>query len=117
MKNINKIIILLICSLQLYGCNIPFKFPLGLPTPNNLMNHAPKGPPDFQYGWENGCETGSAQLENSFYSDMRTVWFKKDFQYAEEHPDYEVGWQMGFWYCLRLSERRIGFSDSKSIGF
>jgi hypothetical protein len=90
--------------------------PLNYPTKNNLYNHAPKGPPDFQYGWENGCNTISTPFESFFYADVGTTKFNKDFKYAETHPDYEVGWQMGFWYCIRASERYSGFNGSAPMG-
>ena len=101
---------------MLTSCKIPFKMPLNYPTKNNLYNHAPKGPPDFQYGWENGCNTISTPFESFFYADVGTTKFSKDFKYAETHPDYEVGWQMGFWYCIRASERYSGFNGSAPMG-
>ena len=111
-----KILLLLVCCLELYGCKIPYKMPIGLPTPNNLFNHAPDGPPDFQYGWENGCKSAAGPLESYFYGDAGTLAFEKNFEYADSHPDYEVGWQMGWWYCLRLAERQNGFNGGKSQG-
>ncbi len=87
-----------------------------MPTRNNLFNHTPDGPPDFQYGWENGCQSGAAPHASFFYSDVGTLAFKKDFKYADEHPDYEVGWQMGFWYCIRIAERQDGFHGGKFQG-
>ena len=80
------------------------------------MNHSPDGPPDFQYGWEGGCASGAMGRAGMFYHDTKVVGFRKDFEYAENHPDYEVGWQMGFWYCVRIAERQDGIGDGKSQG-
>ncbi len=112
-----KILLLLVCCLELYGCKIPYKLPVGMPIQSNFFNQAPDGPPDFQYGWENGCKTSTTPHAGFFYGDIGTTGFTKDFQYADTHPDYEVGWQMGFWYCIRIAERQDGFNGGKSQGF
>ncbi len=111
-----KILLLLVCCLELYGCKGGYKLPVGLPTKNNLMNKAPKGPPDFQYGWTEGCASGAAYNSSTFYVDAGTLSFRKDFQYAADHPDYEVGWQMAFYYCGRIAEKQDGIGGGKSAG-
>ena len=85
------------------------KIPLGLPTKNNLLRHAPDGPPLFQYGWSQGCDTGASSYVSQFYNGTKIVKPQKDFKLAEKEPDYELGWQFGFWYCLRISEKHDGF--------
>jgi len=107
---IKKILILFLLA----SCG--YKFPIGLPTKNNLFNKAPDGPPAFQYGWSQGCSTGNSAYTSPFYTSVGSEKFQKDYKLAEENPDYELGWQVGFWYCLRLAERQEGVGRNAYLG-
>ena len=104
---------LFICFLLV---NCGYKPPIGMPTKNNLMNKAPDGPPAFQYGWVQGCDTAASAWVSQFYSTTGLSKFQKDFKFADTTPDYELGWQLGYWYCVRLAEKQDGFSKAKYAG-
>jgi hypothetical protein len=87
-----------------------------MPTPNNYANKAPDGPPSFQYGWVQGCDTGMSGWVSQFYTGVGTSQFQKDFEFADANPDYELGWQTAFWYCMRNAERHDGRRRDKYRG-
>lgn len=92
------------------------RIPMGYPTKNNLVNNPPPGPPAFQYGWVDGCDTGVSGWVAEFYKSTSLSRVRKDFQFAEEHPDYETAWQIAFWYCMRIAERHDGRKRDKYAG-
>ena len=96
------------------GCS--FRVPFGYPTPNNLINNVPDGPPAFQYGWAEGCETGVSGWVSEFYKGTGLARFRKNFTFADENPDYEMAWQIAFWYCMRIAERHEGRRRDKYAG-
>lgn len=102
-------------------CNCGYKMPMGSPLPTtkgyNLFNEAPDGPPAFQYGWTQGCSSATSAWASQFYSMTGSEKFQKDFEYANKYPDYELAWQMSFWYCLRIAEKYEGFKKDKYAGY
>jgi hypothetical protein len=104
------VLVLLVC-----GCKgMPFM--AGLPTRHNYVNSPPPGPKDFQYGWMGGCYTGAQGQIPQFYNDLGFIYPHKDYQFAKDHPDYELGWQTALWYCVRVGERFEGLSKDKYGG-
>lgn len=95
----NTILLLLLCACP--------RLPLGYPH-FKLLNGVPDGPPEFQYGWSQGCNTGASGFASEFYRSTGGSKFEKDFIFADKSPDYEIGWQIGFWYCMRTVERHDG---------
>lgn len=66
------------------------------------MFKAPNGPPDFQQGWLEGCETGTNAVVSIFYSRM----FKTKMNYTKykNSSDYSAGWDRSYEYCKRINE-------------
>ena len=114
MKKLYNVKSIIFVCILMTSCN--YKPPFGWPTPNNYMNKAPDGPPAFQYGWSQGCDTGGSAWRSQFYINTSLSYFQKDFKFANESPDYELGWQIGFWYCLRASDKQDGFNKDKYAG-
>lgn len=109
-------IMILMCALVLSGCG-DYRFPLGgLPTPHNYINHVPPGPKAFRYGWAGGCRSAASSQVSIFYGDIGNVGPFKDYEFAKDSPDYEIGWQIAFWYCVRMAERADGLSKARYEG-
>ena len=110
-KFMRKILLLLL----LFGCKgMPYL--AGLPTRNNYVNSPPPGPKAFQYGWMGGCYTGMNGHVPQFYNDVGFVYPYKDFQFAKDSPDYELGWQTALWWCARVGEKFEGLEKDKYGG-
>lgn len=107
--------IILLSVLVVSACS-SYPFPLGMPTPNNYLNKVPPGPKAFQYGWASGCRTAASSKVSAFYSDIGNIKPFKDYEFAKISPDYEIGWQIAFWYCIRTSERMDGLSKERYEG-
>lgn len=60
------------------------------------MAGTPDGPPQFQRGWEDGCESGMATESNTYYKSFYK--FKQD-PYAVTDPMYYGAWFDAFRYC------------------
>lgn len=108
--------IILQVTLVMILCTCGYKVPIGFPTPNNYQNRAPDGPPAFQYGWVQGCDTGISGWTSQFYNGTGLSKFQKDFTFADANPDYELAWQTAFWYCMRNAERLDGRRRDKYRG-
>lgn len=67
----------------------------------------PSGPPEYQLGWEDGCDSGiSAEGEWTY----KLMWgFKKRPEMAA-NDQYKQGWNEGFSYC------RFSYGASKQGG-
>jgi len=65
--------------------------------PSSLWFISPEGPPEFQLGWEDGCDTGlSAQDKDAFYS---LIYGYKKRPEMLDNDWYTKGWSEGFQYC------------------
>ena len=72
-----------------------------------LMTVEPSGPPEYQLGWQDGCDSGmSAEGEWSY---KLAFGFKKRPEMSA-NDQYKQGWNEGFTYC------RFSFAASKSGG-
>ncbi len=71
----------------------------------------PTGPPEYQLGWEDGCDTGMS-AEGAYYYKLM-YGFKKRAELAA-NDQYKQGWNEGFTYCrfvLDSSQERGDFGD------
>ena len=71
----------------------------------------PTGPPEYQLGWEDGCDTGLGAGGEWYYKVM--YGFKKRPEMAA-NDQYKQGWNEGFTYCrfaLDTSQTRGDFHD------
>jgi len=81
-------------SLCLSGC-----YPIWLTTVE------PSGPPEYQLGWQDGCDTGLSAEGSWDYKLM--FGFKKRPEMAA-NDQYKQGWNEGFTYC------RYSYAASKT---
>lgn len=69
-----------------------------------LQTVSPSGPPEYQLGWEDGCDSGLS-AEGSW--DFKLMFgFKKRPEMAA-NDQYKQGWNEGFSYC------RFSYAASK----
>lgn len=81
-----KIIITISVLLLVSGCR-----------PLSMWYVTPEGPPEYQLGWQDGCDTGfSAEDEGYLYRAM--YGFKKRPEMMENET-YNKAWNEGFNYC------------------
>lgn len=83
MKNI---IVILLLLLAVSACKPRF---VGLAS-------VPDGPPDFQDGWKDGCDTGIAEYSSSFY---KTLYKFKQDPYRTTDETYYRAWLDAKNYC------------------
>ena len=72
-----------------------------------VMMVDPAGPPEYQLGWEDGCDSGLSAEGDWYYKVM--YGFKKRPEMAA-NDQYKQGWNEGFTYC------RFSLAASKSTG-
>jgi hypothetical protein len=78
--------------------------------PMSIWTVTPSGPPEYQLGWEDGCDTGlSAEDEGIIY--RWTFGFKKRPELASS-DQYKQGWNEGFTYCRFVLDSEQGASSS-----
>lgn len=65
------------------------------------------GPPEYQLGWEDGCDSGLSSQGDWYYKAM--YGFKKRPEMAA-NDQYKQGWNEGFTYC------RFSLAQSQSPG-
>ena len=74
----------------------------------------PPGPPEYQLGWEDGCDTGLGAEGEWYYKVM--YGFKKRPEMAA-NDQYKQGWNEGFTYCrFSLASSRVA-GKWEDIGF
>jgi hypothetical protein len=91
-----KIISCLLIVLMASGCR-----------PSMLLSVDPAGPPEYNLGWEDGCDTGLSAEGEWYYKLM--YGFKKRPEMAAS-DQYKQGWNEGFSYC------RFSLASSKQPG-
>lgn len=64
--------------------------------PMYLNTVDPPGPPEYQLGWEDGCDAGLSAQGEWYYKVM--FGFKKRPEMAA-NDQYKQGWNEGFTYC------------------
>ncbi len=65
---------------------------------DELLNEAPPGPPNFQYGWRQGCTTGKAATGRNHHKFYYK--FEKDYKFVG-NKEFDKGWETAFWWCQR----------------
>lgn len=69
---------------------------LGSCRPVSTWFATPDGPPEYQLGWQDGCDTGlSAQGDYRY----RAIYGFKKRPEMLENDLYKNGWNEGFTYC------------------
>lgn len=64
--------------------------------PVDLYYVDPGGPPEYQLGWQDGCDTGLSAEGGLTYKVM--YGFKKRPEFGNS-DQYKQGWNEGFTYC------------------
>lgn len=67
----------------------------------NFNVDPPPGPPEYQQGWKDGCETGRAAYANHFYKMFLD--FKQD-EDLSQNPIYYQVWKDAYLYCWYQTE-------------
>ena len=81
--------------------------------PLSLMTVDPSGPPDYQLGWQDGCDSGISAEGDIFYK--MTYGFKKRPEMAA-NDQYKQGWNEGFTYCrFAFAANKAGDSSNASF--
>lgn len=81
--------------------------------PSYLLTVDPAGPPEYNLGWEDGCDTGLAAEGEWYYKLM--YGFKKRPEMAA-NDQYKQGWNEGFSFCRFSLDSSQGPGDFKDIG-
>ena len=72
-----------------------------------VMTVDPQGPPEYQLGWQDGCDAGISAEGEWSYKLMHG--FKKRPEMSAS-DQYKQGWNEGFTYC------RFAYASSKQSG-
>jgi hypothetical protein len=91
MHRLFKLLLLLMLLLPLTSCR-PFP----------LYFEKPGGPPDYQLGWQDGCDTGVG-VEGSMITRNMFGFKKRPEMY--DNPLYQSGWNEGFTYCRFVASK------------
>lgn len=78
-----------------------------------LNTVAPSGPPEYQLGWEDGCDSGVSAEGGWSYKIM--YGFKKRAELAAS-DQYKQGWNEGFSYCRFSYAASKGGADFEDVG-
>ncbi|NDF12557.1 MAG: hypothetical protein EB060_07090 [Proteobacteria bacterium] len=74
---------------------------LTMPRPWGLTE-VPDGPPEFQQGWRDGCDTGIGAYGDSWYKMYHT--FKQDANLVK-NPSYYRAWKDAYTHCRWYTEQ------------
>ncbi len=55
---------------------------------------------EFRQGWRDGCETGMASSNSTFYKSFYSGNTSDGWKMTSS-SDYKNAWGLGFWYCYR----------------
>lgn len=88
-----KFALLLLAGVTLTNCRPP-----------DLYYVEPSGPPEYQLGWQDGCDTGISAQGGIMYKSL--FGFKKRPEMGNNEL-YKQAWNEGFTYC-RFSYDTIG---------
>jgi hypothetical protein len=81
--------------------------------PFALLTVDPSGTPEYQLGWEDGCDSGLSAEGNWTYKLM--YGFKKRTEMAA-NDQYKQGWNEGFSYCRFSLAASSGPSEWRDVG-
>jgi len=95
MLNMCKILLLMMMVAQLTACTY-FHVDPGWAKPPELDMEPPPGPPIYQQGFKDGCQSG---LSGYGYSGVKLFWkWKQDSQLASNKVYYQI-WKDAYAYC------------------
>lgn len=89
------LILMLLTLLSLGGCK-NFHFKPGWARPASFDMEPPPGPPIYQQGFRDGCESGYSGYANDFNKLFYT--WKQDPQLTENKVYYQI-WKDAYSYC------------------
>jgi len=69
-----------------------------LTKPYSLDLTPPEGPPIYEQGWSEGCESGLASYSGNFYKFIRVYDYKQDARLRTNKMYYQA-WQDAYVYC------------------
>lgn len=96
MSTLRLCMVSLVCLLLLTSCS-KFHIEFGGAHPSSLpMKSPPPGPPIYQQGWLDGCESGFSGYANNF--DKFWHKFKQDPELAQNSVYYRI-WKDAYAYC------------------
>lgn len=83
-----------------FSCSDNFKKNMPNVATSQIQDVISRANPDFQQGWNDGCEVGTSAGGNTF---MKTIFKsnKVNGYKITESNDYKGGWNFAFWYCYR----------------
>ncbi len=90
-----KYIALIVVMIMISGCH---DMQVMMFKPASLDLTPPPGPPEYQQGWSDGCETGLASYTNPLPKTFKTWQPKQDWRYINSKMYYQV-WKDAFLYC------------------
>ncbi len=67
-------------------------------TPTSMELRPPQGPPKYQKGWMDGCESGLSSTNELVQPQFRTHVYRLDRTLAQDAMYYRV-WQDAYDYC------------------
>lgn len=100
LKSLTIVILLLLAAINLTSCT-NFKSELGWAKPSALvMKDPPPGPPEYQQGFIDGCESGFSGYGNNFNKLFHG--YKQD-PYLINNPLYYQIWKDAYSYCANYA--------------
>jgi hypothetical protein len=105
MKQFSKIFIITIfVALATSAC---------LPPPASLDTTPPKGPPEYEKGWSEGCESGMNAYGTNTYKVLTNWKYKLDYSMIKNRMYYKA-WNDAFLYCSMFIEK-VNFNNAPTI--
>lgn len=92
-----KHIITVLLLLTLAGCTGAHG-KIDLRKPLSFHFTPPPGPPEYEQGWMDGCESGSNAYVNPFYKTFKFYKYKQDAELRNNKMYYQV-WKDAYFYC------------------
>lgn len=95
MKRALLILALFSSLLNVSGCT-HYDTQWGFAKPATLVMKPPPGPPEYEQGWLDGCESGYSGYGNSTNKQFHT--WRQDPILAQNPVYYQI-WKDAYWYC------------------
>ncbi|NBX03613.1 MAG: hypothetical protein EBR02_06090 [Alphaproteobacteria bacterium] len=86
---------------------------LGGCRPLTLYAVDPGGPPEYQLGWEDGCDSGLSAEGGWYY---KVIYGFKKRPEMSANDQYKQGWNEGFTYCRFALDSSQQPGDFKDVG-
>jgi hypothetical protein len=84
-----------------------------LPPPASLDTDPPAGPPEYEKGWREGCESGLNAYGTNTYKLLTTWKYKLDYSMIKNKMYYKA-WNDSFLYCSMFIEK-TNFNNAPTI--